>query len=53
VAVARAGENFELMRFVPHAMGRVAGHNVACDPVGEKMIPIAIGYHTTILDLGA
>jgi NADH dehydrogenase len=34
-------------------MGRVAGHNVVCDLVGEAMIPIAIDYYVTILDLGA
>jgi NADH dehydrogenase len=34
-------------------MGRIAGHNVVCDLVGEPMIPIEIGYYVTILDLGA
>jgi len=34
-------------------MGRVAGHNVACDLVGEPLIPLDIGYYVTCLDLGA
>jgi NADH:quinone reductase (non-electrogenic) len=34
-------------------MGRVAGHNVVCDLVGEPMIPVEIGYYVTCLDLGA
>jgi NADH dehydrogenase len=34
-------------------MGRVAGHNVVCDLVGEAMIPLNIGYYVTCLDLGA
>jgi NADH dehydrogenase len=34
-------------------MGRIAGHNVVCDLVGAKMIPIDIGYYVTCLDLGA
>ena len=33
-------------------MGRIAGHNVVCDLVGEPMIPIDIGYYVTCLDLG-
>jgi NADH dehydrogenase len=33
-------------------MGRVAGHNVVCDLVGEAMIPLEIGYYVTCLDLG-
>jgi NADH dehydrogenase len=34
-------------------MGRVAGHNVVCDLIGEAMLPLEIGYYVTILDLGA
>jgi NADH dehydrogenase len=34
-------------------MGRIAGHNVVCDIVGEPMIPLDIGYYVTCLDLGA
>lgn len=34
-------------------MGRIAGHNVVCDLVGEPMIPVDIGYYVTCLDLGA
>jgi NADH:ubiquinone reductase (H+-translocating) len=34
-------------------MGRIAGHNVVCDLVGQPMIPIEIGYYVTCLDLGA
>lgn len=34
-------------------MGRIAGHNVVCDLVGAKMIPIDMGYYVTCLDLGA
>lgn len=34
-------------------MGRVAGHNVVCDLVGEAPIPLDIGYYVTCLDLGA
>jgi len=34
-------------------MGRIAGHNVICDLIGETPIPIDIGYYVTILDLGA
>lgn len=33
-------------------MGRIAGHNVVCDLVGEPMIPLEIGYYVTCLDLG-
>ena len=34
-------------------MGRFAGHNVVCDLLGEPMLPLTIGWYTTILDLGA
>ena len=34
-------------------MERIAGHNVVCDLVGAKMIPLDIGYYVTCLDLGA
>jgi NADH dehydrogenase len=34
-------------------MGRIAGHNVVCDLVGEAPIPLDIGYYVTCLDLGA
>jgi NADH dehydrogenase len=33
-------------------MGRFAGHNVVCDLLGEPMLPLAIDWYTTILDLG-
>jgi NADH dehydrogenase len=33
-------------------MGRFAGHNVVCDLLGEPMLPLAVGWYTTILDLG-
>ena len=34
-------------------MGRLAGHNVAASVLGEPMLPLSIGWYTTILDLGA
>lgn len=34
-------------------MGRLAGHNVVADLLGEPMLPLSIGWYTTILDLGA
>jgi NADH dehydrogenase len=34
-------------------MGRFAGHNVACDLLGEPTLPLTIDWYTTILDLGA
>ena len=34
-------------------MGRIAGHNVVCDLIGEPMLPLDIGYYVTCLDLGA
>lgn len=33
-------------------MGRFAGHNAVCDLLGKPMLPLAIGWYTTILDLG-
>jgi NADH dehydrogenase len=33
-------------------MGRYAGHNVAADLLGLDMLPLQIGWYTTILDLG-
>jgi NADH:ubiquinone reductase (H+-translocating) len=33
-------------------MGRFAGHNVVCDLLGLPMLPLAIDWYTTILDLG-
>jgi NADH dehydrogenase len=33
-------------------MGRFAGHNAVCDLLGEAMLPLTIGWYTTILDLG-
>jgi len=33
-------------------MGRIAGHNVVCDLIGEPMLPLDIGYYVTCLDLG-
>jgi len=34
-------------------MGRIAGHNVVCDLVGDPLMPLEIGYYVTCLDLGA
>jgi NADH:ubiquinone reductase (H+-translocating) len=34
-------------------MGRFAGHNVACDLLGQPMLPLRIDWYTTILDLGS
>ena len=33
-------------------MGRFAGHNVVCDLLGSKMLPLRIDWYTTVLDLG-
>jgi NADH:ubiquinone reductase (H+-translocating) len=33
-------------------MGRFAGHNAACDLLGQPMLPLHIDWYTTILDLG-
>lgn len=33
-------------------MGRFAGHNAACDLLGQPMLPLNIEWYTTILDLG-
>jgi NADH dehydrogenase len=33
-------------------MGRFAGHNVVCDLLGEPMLPLAIDWYVTCLDLG-
>ncbi|HEY3596872.1 MAG TPA: FAD-dependent oxidoreductase [Paraburkholderia sp.] len=33
-------------------MGRYAGHNAVCDLSGLAMLPLRIGWYTTILDLG-
>ncbi|NQW49807.1 MAG: FAD-dependent oxidoreductase [Rhodospirillales bacterium] len=33
-------------------MGRFAGHNAVCDLLGRPMLPLAIAWYTTILDLG-
>lgn len=33
-------------------MGRFAGHNAVCDLLGRPMLPLEIGWYTTILDLG-
>jgi NADH:ubiquinone reductase (H+-translocating) len=33
-------------------MGRYAGHNAAADLLGQPLLPLQIGYYTTILDLG-
>ncbi|MFZ2003707.1 MAG: FAD-dependent oxidoreductase [Stellaceae bacterium] len=48
------GEHLSVMS-CQHArpMGRVAGHNVVGDLVGQKMMPVEIGYYVTCLDLGA
>jgi NADH dehydrogenase len=34
-------------------MGRYAGHNVVADLLGEPMLPLAIDWYVTVLDLGA
>ncbi len=34
-------------------MGRFAGHNAVCDLLDRPMMPLDIGWYTTILDLGA
>jgi NADH dehydrogenase len=34
-------------------MGRFAGHNVVADLLGEPMLPLAIDWYTTVLDLGS
>jgi NADH:ubiquinone reductase (H+-translocating) len=34
-------------------MGRFAGHNVVADLVGEALLPLAIDWYVTVLDLGA
>ncbi|MCC8966178.1 FAD-dependent oxidoreductase [Bradyrhizobium sp. Pear76] len=34
-------------------MGRFAGHNVVADLFGEKLLPLAIDWYVTVLDLGA
>ncbi|HEX4261677.1 MAG TPA: FAD-dependent oxidoreductase [Acetobacteraceae bacterium] len=33
-------------------MGRFAGHNAAADLLGEPLLPLAIGWYVTVLDLG-
>lgn len=33
-------------------MGRFAGHNVVCDLLGLKMLPLRIDWYATVLDLG-
>jgi NADH:ubiquinone reductase (H+-translocating) len=33
-------------------MGRFAGHNAAADLLGKPLLPLHIGWYTTILDLG-
>ena len=33
-------------------MGRYAGHNVVCDLLGLPMLPLAIEWYVTVLDLG-
>jgi NADH:ubiquinone reductase (H+-translocating) len=33
-------------------MGRFAGHNVVCDLLGLPMLPLAIDWYVTVLDLG-
>lgn len=34
-------------------MGRIAGHNVAADLMGEPMLPLRIDWYVTCVDLGA
>jgi NADH dehydrogenase len=54
-AAALVDESHVSVMSCQHArpMGRVAGHNVVCDLIGEPMLPLAIDYYVTILDLGA
>jgi NADH dehydrogenase len=33
-------------------MGRFAGHNVVCDLFGQPLLPLAIDWYVTVLDLG-
>jgi NADH dehydrogenase len=33
-------------------MGRFAGHNAAADLLGKPLLPLHVGWYTTILDLG-
>jgi NADH dehydrogenase len=33
-------------------MGRFAGHNVVCELFGRPMLPLAIDWYVTVLDLG-
>jgi NADH dehydrogenase len=33
-------------------MGRFAGHNVVCDLLGHRMLPLQIDWYVTVLDLG-
>ena len=33
-------------------MGRFAGYNAVCDLLGEPMLPLAIDWYVTVLDLG-
>jgi NADH dehydrogenase len=33
-------------------MGRFAGHNAVCDLMGRPMLPLAIEWYVTVLDLG-
>jgi len=34
-------------------MGRFAGHNVVADLFGQEMLPLAIDWYVTVLDLGS
>ena len=33
-------------------MGRIAGHNAACDLLGLPLLPLRIPWYVTVLDLG-
>ena len=33
-------------------MGRFAGHNVVCDLLGKRLLPLSIDWYVTVLDLG-
>jgi NADH:ubiquinone reductase (H+-translocating) len=33
-------------------MGRYAGHNAACDLLGQPMLPLDVAWYVTVLDLG-
>jgi NADH dehydrogenase len=54
VARAMIDEDHATVMSCQHALptGRLAGHNVVADLVGEEMLALEIGYYVTCLDLG-